>query len=226
MSSLAIVRKRIVIGLVAAALLSAGGVLAFTERTPLLAWSFTRFLARANDQERAIWADRVAGLGEDAAPAVLAWMTQSDEAACRNAGRGAGALGGPMGRGRPAGRRPGGTHGEGISRFQHGRASDRAGSGGGLVSAQCGRAVRRPQGRLRQPGRGGGQGGRAGSPRRGVEPLLRRAGSRRGLAGIADGRPRTAEARLARRAGREPPARLATGRASEHGRAWTRSRRC
>ena len=86
MSSLANVRKRIVVGLVASALLSAGGAIVFVERTPLLAWTYTRFLARASDPERAIWADRVAGLGEDAAPALLAWLTQSDDSVCRNAG--------------------------------------------------------------------------------------------------------------------------------------------
>ena len=86
MSSLANTRKRIVVGLVAAALLSAGGAAAFTERAPLLAWGFARCLARANEADRALWADRVAGLGEDAEPAVLAWLTQGDDAACRNAG--------------------------------------------------------------------------------------------------------------------------------------------
>ena len=38
MSSLANIRKRIIVGLVAGALLSAGGVVVFAERTPLLAW--------------------------------------------------------------------------------------------------------------------------------------------------------------------------------------------
>lgn len=86
MSSLANVRKRIIVGLVAAALLSAGGALAWVERTPALAWVGARCLARASERDRALWADRVAWLGEDAEPAVLARLTQNDDEACRNAG--------------------------------------------------------------------------------------------------------------------------------------------
>jgi HEAT repeats len=43
-------------------------------------------LARANDQDRAIWADRVAALGEDAEPAVLGCLGEKNDTACRNAG--------------------------------------------------------------------------------------------------------------------------------------------
>jgi hypothetical protein len=79
------VRKRIVVGLFTVAL--AGGIVAmFVERTPLLAWFTLRSLARAAEQDRAIWVDRTAGLGEGAEPAVFAYLAQTDEAACRNAG--------------------------------------------------------------------------------------------------------------------------------------------
>jgi hypothetical protein len=79
------VRNRVVLGLFMAALLG-GTVALFVERTPLLAWFYMHSLARAAEQNRALWVDRAAALGEGAEPAVFAYLTQTDEAACRNAG--------------------------------------------------------------------------------------------------------------------------------------------
>ncbi len=79
------VRNRIVIGLLAIALMGGAAAL-FMERTPLLAWFYMHSLARAAEPDRALWLDRTAALGEGAEPAVFAYLTQTDEAACRNAG--------------------------------------------------------------------------------------------------------------------------------------------
>jgi hypothetical protein len=79
------VRKRIVVGLFAVALLG-GTVALFMERTPLLAWVYMHSLTRAAEQDRTLWVDRTAGLGQGAEPAVFACLTQTDEGACRNAG--------------------------------------------------------------------------------------------------------------------------------------------
>ena len=73
-------------GLTAAALLAAAGAAAWVERAPLTAWCCVRCLTRATDADRAAWADRVAGLGEDAEPTVLGCLSQGDDAACRGAG--------------------------------------------------------------------------------------------------------------------------------------------
>jgi hypothetical protein len=79
------VRKRVIVGLFTVALLG-GAVALFVERTPLLAWLYMHSLARAAEQNRALWVDRTAALGEGAEPAVFACLTQTDEVACRNAG--------------------------------------------------------------------------------------------------------------------------------------------
>jgi len=76
----------IVAGLVAAGLLVAAGAAAWVGRRPLLTWYDMNGLEKAGDADRALWTDRVAGLGEDAEPAVFACLKRADDAACRNAG--------------------------------------------------------------------------------------------------------------------------------------------
>ena len=78
--------KWIVISLFTAGLLAGAAATVWLERRPLLTWYDVHNLVRANDQDRAIWADRVAALGEDAEPAVLDCLGAKDDAACRNAG--------------------------------------------------------------------------------------------------------------------------------------------
>lgn len=65
-------------------LLLVGGV-AFVERTALLSWYYVRHLAKADETSQAAWVERVAGLGEDAVPDLLACLTNADPAVCRNA---------------------------------------------------------------------------------------------------------------------------------------------
>ena len=79
-------RKWIVVGLfTGGALLGAAGA-AWLERIPLLTWYCVRGLERATDQDRALWVDRVVGLGEEVEPAVLACLDRADDGACRNVG--------------------------------------------------------------------------------------------------------------------------------------------
>ena len=79
-------RKWIVVGLFTAGALLGAGVAVWVERGPLLTWYYVGGLERATDQDRALWADRVAGLGEEAEPAVFACLGRADDGACRNAG--------------------------------------------------------------------------------------------------------------------------------------------
>ena len=79
-------KKWIVGGLFTAGALLGAGAAAWVERGPLLTWYCVRGLERATDQDRALWADRVAGLGEEAEPAVFASLGRADDGACRNAG--------------------------------------------------------------------------------------------------------------------------------------------
>jgi hypothetical protein len=65
--------------------LLAGGGVAWTERTPLLAWYYVRGLAHANEAERDLWARRVASLGEPALPGLLDCLVQPDPTLCANA---------------------------------------------------------------------------------------------------------------------------------------------
>ena len=86
MPALKRVKIAIVVGLFTAGALLGGGVAAWVERGPLLTWYYMGGLERAGDQDRALWADRVAGLGEEAEPAVFACLGRADDGACRNAG--------------------------------------------------------------------------------------------------------------------------------------------
>lgn len=86
MSPLPKVNKWARVGLTAGALLAAAGAAAWVWRAPLTAWCYVRCLTRATDADREAWAERVAGLGEDAEPAVLGCLSQNDDAVCRNAG--------------------------------------------------------------------------------------------------------------------------------------------
>ncbi len=79
-------RKWVVGGLFTAGALLGAGAAAWVERGPLLTWYCVRGLEQATDQDRALWADRVAGLGEEAEPAVFASLGRADAGACRNGG--------------------------------------------------------------------------------------------------------------------------------------------
>jgi hypothetical protein len=71
-------------GGMALALLLAGAVVAWAERTPLLAWFYVLGLARANEVTRERWVERVAGLGEAALPELLQAFASPNPAACAN----------------------------------------------------------------------------------------------------------------------------------------------
>ncbi|HVS35232.1 MAG TPA: hypothetical protein VMS17_06590 [Gemmataceae bacterium] len=79
-------KKWVVAGLFAVGALLGGAAAVWLERAPLLTWYCMSGLERATDQDRALWADRVAGLGEAAEPAVLASLAGADDGVCRNAG--------------------------------------------------------------------------------------------------------------------------------------------
>src|SRR5947209_5932943 len=55
------------------------------QRTPLLSWYYLRGLAQATDQDRDLWVGRVAGLGTDATPGLLAHLKRDDPRVCANA---------------------------------------------------------------------------------------------------------------------------------------------
>jgi hypothetical protein len=55
------------------------------QRTPLLAWYYVRGLAAAEDEARAAWIERVAGLDAGAVPRLLACLESADSRACANA---------------------------------------------------------------------------------------------------------------------------------------------
>src|SRR5207249_4740557 len=76
--------KRKIIGVVVGMVL-ASGVGIWVERASLLAWLHVRGLARAGEGDRERWAERVANLGEAAAPALLGVLEVPDAAACYNA---------------------------------------------------------------------------------------------------------------------------------------------
>ena len=58
---------------------------AWLERTPILSWYYVRNLAKADDNNRAAWVERVAGLGEDVVPPLLSCLKDADPTVCRNA---------------------------------------------------------------------------------------------------------------------------------------------
>ncbi len=76
------------------------GVLAWRERSTLLAWFHISLLIHADDHNRADRADRVAQLGADAVPGLLAALHQDQPIGCFNVRAGLAALvrpGGPLG---------------------------------------------------------------------------------------------------------------------------------
>jgi hypothetical protein len=54
------------------------------QRVPLLAWYYTRQLARATTQDRQPWVDRVAALDERAAANLVGWLNRADSAVAAN----------------------------------------------------------------------------------------------------------------------------------------------
>ena len=71
-------------GGMALVLLLTGTAVAWTERSPLLAWFYVRGLVRANDVTRDRWVERAAGLGEAVVPDLLQGFSNSDHSACAN----------------------------------------------------------------------------------------------------------------------------------------------
>jgi hypothetical protein len=88
--------KRVLGGLTLVLLLGGAGVV-WRERSALLAWYYVRGLTRATDGERVRWAERVAGLGEDAAPGLLDALQDPSFLVCRNAAAGLDRLSGAWG---------------------------------------------------------------------------------------------------------------------------------
>jgi HEAT repeat protein len=76
--------KKLVATVAILVLLLLGGV-AWLERTPILSWYYVRSLAKADDNNRDAWVERVAGLGEDAVPPLLSCLKDTDPNVCRNA---------------------------------------------------------------------------------------------------------------------------------------------
>jgi HEAT repeat protein len=79
--------KKLILAAAVLLLLLAGGV-AWVERSAILSWYYVRNLARADDGSRAVWVERVAGLGEEAVPHLLNYLTDANPAVCRNAAAG------------------------------------------------------------------------------------------------------------------------------------------
>jgi hypothetical protein len=73
-----------VLGVLLLALLLGGAGLAWTERATLLAWYYVRGLAHAGEGDRGRWVERVAGLGEAAAPALLDCLERPEAGVCAN----------------------------------------------------------------------------------------------------------------------------------------------
>jgi hypothetical protein len=84
MSRIPWLNKKCLVAVVAFVVLLAGSV-TYLERTALLSWYYVRGLAKADPNSQAVWAERVAGLGEDAIPGLLKCLTDSDATVCCNA---------------------------------------------------------------------------------------------------------------------------------------------
>lgn len=61
------------------------GIVAWRERATLMAWYYVRSLARAADDGRDRWAERVAKLGEPAVPGLFGCLSQAEPRVCANA---------------------------------------------------------------------------------------------------------------------------------------------
>src|SRR5216684_1252178 len=77
-------KKIVVIGLTGALVLTFAG-LAWFQRTPLLTWFYVRGLAKAEEQDRQTWVNRVAAFEGEAVPQLIACLRQADAKACANA---------------------------------------------------------------------------------------------------------------------------------------------
>jgi HEAT repeat protein len=77
-------QKRLVGGLFLIVLLAVV-VGVWLERKPLLTWYALRGLAKAGEDEREVWVDRVAEQGKLALPTLLEWLGRDDERICSHA---------------------------------------------------------------------------------------------------------------------------------------------
>jgi hypothetical protein len=77
--------------IVVAVLLVLGG-LGWLERNALLGWYYLANLAAAGDADRAVWAERVAELDEEAVPGLFDGLSRDAEGVCVNYGAGLAAL--------------------------------------------------------------------------------------------------------------------------------------
>ncbi len=78
--------NKTVFGGAASALLLLLGGAAWVAREPLLCWYSLRGLEKAEEGDRDLWAERVAGLGAAALPGLLECLGRDDPRACANAG--------------------------------------------------------------------------------------------------------------------------------------------
>lgn len=62
------------------------GCLIWWQRTPVLAWHYTKQLAQANEANRGDWLDRVVGLDVAVVPRLLGYVDDADPIASENAG--------------------------------------------------------------------------------------------------------------------------------------------
>jgi hypothetical protein len=83
MALLSFGRKRIAGGVLLLLLACAGGL--WLERQPIRTWYYLRGLAEANDIDRGLWAERVAGQGQGAVPGLLDCLARDEERICANA---------------------------------------------------------------------------------------------------------------------------------------------
>jgi HEAT repeat protein len=84
MSRISWLNKKVLAAAVVMLLLLVGGV-AFMERTALLSWYYVHNLARADESNQVVWAERVAGLGENVVPSLLDCLADPDPRVCGNA---------------------------------------------------------------------------------------------------------------------------------------------
>src|SRR5262249_58767858 len=66
-------------------LLGAVAALAWWQRAPIIGWYYLRGLARAGDEDRAAWVEKVASLDTDAVPGLLQLLRRDDPKTCANA---------------------------------------------------------------------------------------------------------------------------------------------
>jgi hypothetical protein len=76
-------KKLVAAGVLLVLLVGAGAV--WTERVHLRSWYYLRGLAQAGEADRAVWVERIAGLGEPAVEGLLDQLGGEDDRACQNA---------------------------------------------------------------------------------------------------------------------------------------------